>query len=306
MHQELQTKEKEVNKLLVVDDDEHMLKSYQRIFRDSEYEILYVSSGEEALKKAKEFKPDIVLLDIMMPLIDGYEVCQQLKNHDETKDIEVIFVSGKGKLDDRLRAYKLRASDFLAKPFSEDELLAKIELINERRSFYQELITTDDLTHLGNRKFFEEKFESIFKIAEQYSQVFTLAIIDIDFFKNVNDNYGHDVGDYILRKLAERLKNNLRTSDIIARIGGEEFAVILPVTDGPNARIVLERLRRGIEVNTFYCHLNNQNIKTTVSIGYASYPNDDKQKDGIFKRADDALYSAKHNGRNRVESYKNK
>ncbi len=292
-----------MSRILIVDDELNMLKSYQRIFKATKYEILCASSGDEALQKAVSFSPDIALLDIMMPGMNGYQVCEEWKRREDTKEIEVIFVSGKGKLDDRLKAYKVRASDFLVKPFSKDELLAKVELILEKKRFYLELATTDALTQLGDRKFFEDKFNNVFRIAAEYKQKFSIAIIDIDHFKKVNDTYGHDVGDYILKQVSQHLNNMIRKSDLLARIGGEEFALLLSDTDNINAQNVLERLRKGIAQQSFARAGEEHPHKITISIGYASYPISAIEKDGLFKAADKALYMAKQNGRNRIEAY---
>jgi len=176
-----------MGRLLVVDDEVNVLKTYHRIFLDAGHEILYVASGEEALRKAPEFKPDIVLLDIMMPGMDGYEVCEELKADEQTKEAEVIFVSAKGETTDRLRGYNVRSSDFLVKPFDPAELRAKIAVILERKRYYLDLASIDDLTNLGNRRFFNGKFNDIFEVAHRYGRVFSLAIMDIDHFKKVND-----------------------------------------------------------------------------------------------------------------------
>jgi len=290
-----------VARIMIVDDEPNMLNSYKRIFRSTDYIVTCASSGKEALQQAAEFKPDIVLLDIMMPGMDGYTVCEEMKKIEEVKESEIVFISGKGKLDDRLKAYKLRASDFLVKPFSQDELLAKIELIIERRQFYLEMAVTDTLTQLGNRKYFEQKFETIFQLAQQYKQTFSIAIIDIDYFKRINDTYGHDRGDKVLEQIANRLKENLRKTDLVARIGGEEFAILLPETTKENAKLVLERLRKDIENRLAFESNDNKREQITISGGIASFPDDAAAKDDLFKRADQALYLAKQKGRNRVE-----
>lgn len=289
-----------MNRLLIVDDEPIWLKTYKRIFRTKDYEIEYASSGTEALHKAAEFKPEIILLDIMMPGINGYQVCEDLKKKESAKDIDIIFISGQGKLDDRLKAYKLRASDFIVKPFSHDELLAKVELLIEKKNFYNEMASTDPLTKLGNRKFFETKYDNIFQISAQYNKEFSIGIIDIDFFKNVNDTYGHDMGDFVIIEMAKKLNTNFRDSDVFARIGGEEFAVVLPDTSRKNTRMVLERSRQDVENQVFNKPDSKHSLKITVSIGFASFPNDSIDQTDLFKKADIALYLAKNNGRNKV------
>ncbi|MBN2012388.1 diguanylate cyclase [candidate division KSB1 bacterium] len=289
-----------MSRILIVDDEPNWHNTYRRIFRAKPYETEYASSGAEALEKAATFKPDIILLDIMMPGIDGYTVCEDLKQKEDTKDVEVIFVSGKGKLDDRLKAYKLRASDFLVKPFSHDELLAKLELLLEKRKFYLEMASTDALTQLGNRKFFDEKYGNIFDLSVRYEKHFAIAIADIDHFKRVNDTYGHDMGDFILQQVAQRLLTSFRKTDLVARIGGEEFAFLLPETKREFVAMVLNRCRADIESQVFRKPGSDTDLKVTISIGFATFPEDADDQKRLFKTADECLYTAKNNGRNRV------
>jgi len=290
-----------MDRLLIVDDDPEILKVCERIFQDSEYNVLFASSGEEALRKAPDFKPDVILLDIMMPGIDGFEVCKQLKTKVETKEAEVVFISAKGRLPDRLKGYKARASDFLVKPFSPEELLAKLSVIFNRQRYYRDLASIDELTKLGNRRFFNANFDNIYQIAGQYCKTFSLAILDIDHFKNINDTYGHPVGDFVLKGLARWIKENIRSTDIPARTGGEEFAILLPETTKISAVSVLERLRKKIASKTFVKRREKHRIKITISIGVATFPDDSTDKEDLFKKADEALYMAKQRGRNRVE-----
>ncbi len=291
-----------MDRLLIVDDDPEILKICKRIFRNSDYNVLYASSGEEALKNASDFKPDVILLDIMMPGMDGFEVCQQLKTKEETKAGEVIFISTKGRLPDRLKGYKARASDYLVKPFSPEELRAKLAVIFNRQRYYKDLASIDDLTKLGNRRFFNANFDNIYQIAGQYCKTFSLAALDIDHFKNINDTYGHPVGDFVLKELARWLKENIRSTDILARTGGEEFAILLPETIKVSAFSVLERLKNEITSKTFVKPGEKHRLKITLSIGLASFPEDSDDKEDLFKKADDALYLAKQKGRNRVEA----
>jgi len=289
-----------MGRILVVDDEVNVLKTYQRIFLDGGHEILCVASGEEALREAPGFGPDIILLDIMMPGMDGYEVCEQLKAAEQTKEAEVIFVSAKGETADRLRGYHVRSSDFLVKPFDPEELQAKIAVILGRKRYYLDLASIDELTQLGNRRFFNGKFNDIFEVARRCGRVFSLAIIDIDHFKMVNDTYGHQTGDCILTELACRLKESLRAVDIVARIGGEEFAVLIPETENQRAAMVLERLRAKIASQAFVKPMDGHRVNITISAAVASYPDDAVDKESLFKRADEALYLAKEMGRNRV------
>jgi diguanylate cyclase (GGDEF)-like protein len=290
-----------MERLLIVDDEPGILKMCKRVFRNSGYNVQYASSGEEALRKASDFKPDVILLDIVMPGIDGFEVCRQLKAKAETKEAEVVFISGKGERPNRLKGYKARASDFLVKPINPEELRAKLAVIFNRQRYYKDLASIDDLTKLGNRKFFNANFDDIYQIAGKYCKSFSLAALDIDHFKNINDTYGHPVGDFVLKELARWLKENIRSTDIPARTGGEEFAILLPETQKISAIQDLERLREEIASKSFVKPGEKNPLKITISVGVASFPEDSSDKEELYKKADDALYLAKQKGRNRVE-----
>lgn len=291
-----------LGRLLIVDDDPQMQKVYKRIFWDHEYEIHYASSGEEALKKAFDLKPDIVLLDIMMPGIDGYEVCRQLKTSNETEETDVIFISAKGGTYDKLKAYRKRATDFVIKPFNPEELVAKVRVILERRRFFLNLAYTDQLTKLKNRRAFDEHFDIIFKTARRHSRTFSLALLDIDHFKKVNDTYGHHLGDFVLGEISKRIEKNIRETDILARIGGDEFAVLMPETDKIAAISIFERLKKGITFNALIRPGYEDALRITVSMGVASFPDDAWNKEDLFKQADKALYLAKQKVRNKIDS----
>lgn len=287
-------------RLLVVGDEACALKLYGRIFADGQYDIRYASSGEEALRKAAHFKPDVVLLDIMMPGIDGYEVCQRLKADKETWAVDVIFISAKGGVSERLEAYAKRATDFLIKPFSAEELLAKVSVILEKKRFFLDLAHTDHLTVIGNRRAFEEHFDIIYRTAIKYRRTFSVAMMDIDNLKEINDTCGHGVGDFIIKEVARRLKENMRQTDVLARIGGDEFAVLMPETDRITTVSVIARLREVIAANLYPAPEDKHSLRITLSIGAAMFPEDAAEKKNLLEQADKAMYLAKRRLRNRA------
>jgi len=291
----------EKGRLLVVDDEVNIIKSYKRLFLDSPYNLEYAGSGEEAIKIASAFKPHIVLLDIMMPGIDGYEVCETILGNPETSDAEIIFISAKIDAPDKMKAYHLGADDFIAKPINPEEVLSKIAAKMRRQKSYLSKTMIDPLTGLGNRRYFDRGLEQYIKMASLYKNPLVLSVIDIDLFKNVNDTYGHDVGDFILKSLSALLKESTRDKDIVARFGGEEFIMLLPGMKKKDAIIVLDRLRKKIEETFFENPADKLKLNITVSIGIAIFPMDATEKDSLFKVADNNLYRAKNNGRNRVE-----
>ncbi|MBU3914509.1 diguanylate cyclase [bacterium] len=292
----------EIGRLLIVDDEANIIKSYKRMFFDSPYEIEYAESGEEAIEKAPVFKPHIVLLDIMMPGINGYRVCETILKNPDTSDAEIIFISANIASPDRMKAYHLGADDFIAKPINPEELLSKIAAKIRRRKSYLTEAMIDPLTGLGNRRYFDRSLEQYIKMSNLYDRPLALAIIDIDFFKKVNDTYGHDIGDFVLKSLSTILKQSLREKDTITRIGGEEFVMLMPGIGQDVVIEVLDRLRAKIEKSPFHHPDGKLRLYITVSIGVALFFVDAIDKDSLFKIADNNLYRAKNNGRNRVES----
>lgn len=287
-------------KILAVDDEKNILNMYKRIFIDTGFEIICADSGEKALKEAVNHRPDIILLDVLMPGPNGYDVCCRLKSLESLKETEVIFISAKGELPDKLKGYRRGGSDYLVKPFNAEELLAKLNMILERKRHYINLLSIDPLTQVGNRKLFDEQLDRFFKIAARYHRPLSMALIDIDHFKKVNDGHGHAVGDAVLRELSLRLKKNVRTSDILARIGGEEFCVLMPETDKFEALTIQDRLRASIASVPFRKPEGGLSLNVTVSIGVSAIPDDASSQAGLYRKADEALYRAKENGRNQV------
>jgi len=290
----------EVGRLLMVDDEINILKSYRRLFIDSPYEIVCAGSGKEALEKAAAFKPHIVLLDIMMPDLDGYEVCQSLSADPETRGAEIIFISALTTDPARLKAYQTGADDFIAKPINPEELLSKIAAKMRRRAQYAAEVMVDPLTGIGNRRHFDRSLNQYLRMSTLYGKSLALTVIDIDFFKKINDTWGHDSGDYVLFSLASLLKSCIREKDRIARIGGEEFVLLMPDIHYDEAVAALERLRQRIETTVFKQTERQIEITLTVSMGTALFPEEGQEGTALFKVADTNLYRAKNTGRNRV------
>ncbi|MBT4290235.1 MAG: diguanylate cyclase [Deltaproteobacteria bacterium] len=292
----------EVSRLLIVDDEVNIIKSYKRLFLDTPYEIEYAGSGEEAIEKVSIFKPHIILLDIMMPGIDGYEVCETILKNPHTSNAEIIFISANIEPPSRKKAYQMGADDFIAKPILPEELLSKIAAKVRRRKNYLAKTMIDSLTGLGNRRYYERSIEKYLKMSNMYHKFLALAIIDIDFFKRINDTHGHDIGDFVLKSLSTLLQESLREKDTIARIGGEEFVMLMPIKKQEDVFVILNRFRENIEENQFHHPTNRLKLNITVSIGVALFPIDGNDRDTLFKIADNNLYRAKNGGRNRVEA----
>ena len=289
-------------KILVVDDTETNIEILLELLGET-YDVFVALEGQTALDIAQEVVPDLILLDIMMPFMDGYEVCEKLKENDLTKDIHILFITAKTDEDSIEKAYDVGGSDYVTKPFKPKELLARVnrELqLQELQSELKLLASTDPLTKLYNRRHFCKVSDHILDLAKRDKKELSVLMLDIDKFKSINDTYGHKVGDDVIIKLADKLKECQRKSDIICRYGGEEFLVLLPetslegaVTAAKNIREEIEKVSIGLDLGT--------NLRFTVSIGVSNvYIEKEDSLESAIKRADEALYEAKKSGRNRV------
>lgn len=286
--------------ILVVDDDDVsgqllsvLLQEYGKIER--------VKSGEEALKKVVSIAPDLIILDIEMPDMDGYAVCEHLKSDEKTAAIPIVFLTGNNSNEDEERGLDAGAVDFIRKPISPGIVRMRtsniLNLLAATRKL-EHLASTDPLTGAFNRRHFFEAGNAELHRSKRYKHPLSFLMLDIDHFKAVNDTYGHGVGDEALNKTVAVIRSILRDEDTLSRMGGEEFAVMLPQTDLKEAAIVAERIRdaiAGIVIET-----STESFGFTASIGVSKSLDTDEDIDKTLFRADQSLYEAKKQGRNRV------
>ncbi len=246
---------------------------------------------------------DMILLDYRMPNMDGLDFIQRFRDNKDQDDIPIVMITAVGERELLREALALGANDFLTKPVDEVELRSRVHNMLKLRAKsleLKELATIDGLTNVFNRRHFIELGEKEFDRSFRYGHPLTVAILDADKFKLVNDTYGHAGGDEVLKALGEQCKNIIRKTDFIGRLGGEEFGICFPETELQNAYQVLDRLREHIASNSVYHE--GKNIQFTVSIGLAQYSNADSSFASFLDRADKALYEAKETGRNKVIS----
>lgn len=294
--------------ILVVDDLPHNLQLILEILDEQGYATTFATGGDQAIERIENTCPDLILLDLMMPEISGIEVCKRIKAEPKYREIPVIFLSASNEYDDLLEALEIGAVDYITKPFKTPELLARVkthlQLKHTRdklKQVYKELeklVNTDTLTKIANRRALFRLAEQEFSRAQRYGYIFSVLILDLDHFKNINDTYGHDLGDQALQLVANTILNSLRKVDIFGRYGGEEFVIILPETQLQDALTVGEKIRD--LVSKISLSVSARAIKITVSIGVAVYQPEDQNIDMILHRADRSLYVAKDQGRNRV------
>lgn len=299
-------------KILIIDDSKLIVEFGKSILSKEGHEVSYAPDGYKALEIVSEEKPDLILLDVVMPGIDGYEVCKRLKAEEKTYDIPVIMLTSKGETEDKIKGLNIGAVDYVTKPFDAGELVARVntqlrvkelhEALQEKNRLLQDLANKDGLSNLYNHRYLQEQLLKEINRAKRYGQTISFVLLDIDHFKHFNDTYGHQTGDVILKTLGSILNKTIRENDVAARYGGEEFAIILLHTDFKTARETTERLREVIELYNF--KVGDKHLHITISLGIACFPHKDiETARDLIECADKALYSAKKAGRNRVEVY---
>ncbi|MEW6570166.1 MAG: diguanylate cyclase [Nitrospirota bacterium] len=302
-------------KILLVEDDKLQADVTKEYLEASGYEVVWVQDGKSAIKAAKTQPIELILLDLILPDLDGNEVARWLKLNEDTKGIPIIILTVKSSTKDKVTSLESGADDFLPKPYNEIELNARIyaclrtkalrdELREKNRQLEQVLLKveilaiTDPLTQLYNRRHFETTLEKEFRRTIRYQTPTSCLMIDIDHFKGINDEYGHHAGDQVLKEMARTIKGALREIDIVARWGGEEFIILLPQTAKDAAFKAASRILKKVADSKF----PGIPRQLTVSIGVAGIPDpsiDSAEK--LIRMSDIALYEAKARGRNRIE-----
>jgi two-component system cell cycle response regulator len=312
------------SRILVVDDSRTQLDWLVKVLEREGYLVTAATDGKDAIKKVRLEPPDLVLLDMILPDMDGLEVLRIVKARREDQFIPVIILSVKSDLDSKVAGLRIGADDFLAKPFAEAEILARCaamlrikhlqERLQDMQRKLEEQSITDGLTGLKNRRFFDERLHEEFRRAQRYGDYLSLIMIDLDHFKQVNDLHGHPAGDAVLREAAALMRASIRDPDICSRYGGEEFAVILPKTHMSGALAVAERVWRELGTKEYAIPPSGsaphgaedaaRTVSITASLGIAFYPSKDITSSELLLRyADQALYEAKKAGRNSICLY---
>jgi len=286
-------------RILAIDDDSTTLLLLEKVIDQMGYKFIHASSGSEGLEKAITEKPDLILLDIMMPELHGFEVCRRLKKNNQTHGIPVVFVTAKHETEDKITALELGSVDYITKPIDLDELRHRIVIIMQMIKTQERLLTqaySDELTSLTNRRRFNEILEREVLLARTHTTPLSLIMLDIDHFKKFNDTYGHLGGDMVLKQLAEILKENVYPLDVVARYGGEEFVILMPNTSCEKASQVGQKLRR--LVKAYKWRLSSEEVSVTVSMGLDAVEGGSAtDPEELIRRADTALYVAKEQGR---------
>jgi len=294
-------------RVLIVDDDPLQCSHLAQVMKEWDAEPFTAQSLADALRLHKEARPDLVLLDVMMPHVDGYKLAQMFKR--TAMFVPIILLTALEDIDSKRRGLSAGADEFLIKPVNTLELQIRmssmlrikrladeLERVNKELA---ELATIDGLTQVANRRAVEQRLVHEFQRARRYKHPFTCMLIDIDHFKAVNDNYGHPVGDKVLIEVAAAIRQSTRNTDLVGRFGGEEFMVLAPETPMTSGELVADRIRRSIAHRTA-SRVEKGMPAVTASLGLASTELAVASETELVARADQALYRAKHEGRNRV------
>jgi diguanylate cyclase (GGDEF)-like protein len=297
--------------ILIIDDTQAMRSQIVNILKKSGMTVGVVEADNviDGYKLLLARPVDVVLCDLEMPKMDGLKFLDLQRAREDRRDVPVIILTGREEPEQKIRALERGASDYITKPFDAGELIARVKVqlkvkllqddLKERNQRLEGLLDTDHLTQLANRRHLMRTLNQEFQRSQRSAHAVSLIMIDIDHFKAINDTYGHQQGDLVLKIVAETFRDQVREYDLASRFGGEEFALVLPDTGPAKALQVAERIREAIQALRFSGSL--EPLRMTISLGVATFPNKAiRDIEDLIRVADDALYSAKHQGRNRV------
>lgn len=295
-------------KILVVEDKDFEQRKFEETLSQDHDSVTIVNSGAEVMEKISENEYDGLIVSLNLEKEDGLRLCSHLKSNERTRAIPIVMIGDEGDLPRIAQGLEMGAHDYILRPVDRNELLARVRTQIRRKRFQERLratyeislsmALTDSLTGLYNRRYLEVHLEKLIDKNQESRKSLAVVMIDIDHFKAVNDTHGHNVGDEILKTFAERLKDKLRSFDLVARLGGEEFVAILPDVSEARAHMVAERLRRAIGEVPFPCAVEGGALSITASLGGTLIKHGTHSIQEVLERADKCLYTAKDSGRN--------
>jgi len=298
---------RELSKILVIDDDRFSAALIDNCLRSAGFMSSYCCDPRRALTMIEEELPDLIVMDVVMPEVDGFELCRRVRQHPAMQFTPIIFVTRKGDVEQRVRGLEVGGNDYIAKPFEPRELVARVRSHLLRLANLREMAIRDGLTRCFNHKYLRMRLDQEVSRARRYTHPLAFAMLDADNFKTVNDTWGHATGDLVLVQLANVVAASLRTTDVVARYGGEEFALIMVHAGVKEAELVCGRIRERVAAHQFLVSGDKQDerIPVTVSIGIAEFAQKTDSWKSLIQRADQALYAAKEAGRNKVRIARN-
>jgi len=296
-------------RVLIVDDRQ---SSYERMLEtlSSEHTVDVEADPNEALFHAAEGNYDLVIVSLGLQNFDGLRLCSQIRSLERTRNVPILAVAEADNNQRLVRGLEIGVNDYLIRPVDRNEMLARVRTQIKKKRYTErlrdnvqasiEMAITDALTGLFNRRYMETHLATLLEQAASRGKPLSVLILDIDYFKSINDNHGHDAGDDVLREFSLRIRKSIRNIDLACRYGGEEFVIVMPETDMSVAAMVAERIRRRIATEPFSIQNGARQLDVTISIGIAALAGPADTAAAVLKRADTALYRAKRDGRNRV------
>jgi diguanylate cyclase (GGDEF)-like protein len=301
-----------MTRILVVDDHEDNVELLRARLEARGYQVEAARDGLEALERVDARAPDLILLDVMMPKLDGIEVVRRIKGNPQLPFIPIIMQTALETTEDKVEGLDAGADDYITKPIDFAELEARVKSLLRIKALQEELARAnesllrmsqiDGLTGVDNRRHIEERLTEMYEHSARLNEPLAVVMCDVDHFKSVNDTYGHQAGDAVLRQVAEVLRDTAREIDRVGRYGGEEFLVLLPGAHVQDAVAFADRVRQAVADREFA--YDGGVVRRTLSAGVAAWPHPDvRHQEALVKCADDALYVAKESGRNRVVAF---
>lgn len=298
-------------KILIVEDQPRSAERMERTL-SQRHDVRIENNPQQAIFHLADQEHDLLIISLDLQGVDGLRLCSQVRSLERTRNLPILILTNPEEKARLIRGLDMGVNDYMLRPICPNEMMARVNTQIRRKMYADylrncldsrvELAVTDALTGLYNRHYLETHLKVLFDEAHKQSKSLSLLMTDIDYFKSVNDSYGHDVGDKVLKEFSRRVRQNIRSMDLACRIGGEEFVIVMPDTTLTECYHVAERLRRAIETEKFQIQDSDQTLDITTSIGITSLDPNVTSLEDMLKKADKALYSAKKEGRNRVSA----
>ena len=281
-------------KILLVEEEAIVKKRLSGYLQTKGYSVLEANHGSEALGILNEQTPDIIITDAYLSSMSSIEFCRRVREKPLTAVIPFVLLMEEDDEEHALMRLKVGADDYISKSVSAEELIIRIQAKIKRFQALRELVHVDSFTQLYNRSYFDKTLSDLLKMSDRYQHDVSLSILDIDYFKEFNDTYGHQIGDFVIKSVAQFIRQKLREVDIIARYGGDEFVVIMPETSKGSAEKAMTRIQADLAATTFHCAEVPQQLQISISVGIANYPGDASNDYELIHKADQALYAIKN------------
>ncbi|WP_409299871.1 diguanylate cyclase [Peribacillus sp. SCS-155] len=285
----------------IIDDDISMLILLKDVLEEQGWMVITATRPEKAIQQYFDMQPDCLIIDVNLPEKSGFQILSELQDHNDKFFIPTIMMSVTNNKETRLNALKKGADDFISKPVDIDEFVARVGNHLKRKKIFERSSLIDELTQVYNRRFFDLSLPRYFDSFKRTHQPFTIALIDIDYFKKINDTYGHQIGDMVLYQFSAFLKENMRSSDTVFRYGGEEFAIVFPDTTSEEIESRINELIQQFSLLPLIAKEDQPRLSITFSAGLFTVTDETVTREHALNLADMALYEAKNNGRARVE-----